>query len=284
VLGDPGARDVFMQAVQGCRPDQMLLPVSIGRVLPAVLGGAEAKRLTVVGIERDQEPDAIVWDVTVQDETGKVVESWQGLRLQVVRTGRDTGAWPDPLLGPYLERRAGDLLQGPVPRVVVEPHADSTERPLWTSRAVGRLLGHETTVRHRPDGKPEVAEGVEISLAHGAGLTLAVAGERLTCDVEPVASRSEQEWLGLLGENRYALAGLLSRESSEDISVAATRVWCAAECAQKAGRPVEEPLTLLNHGPDGWVVLRTGDARIATYVTTLRHRDGQAVFAVRGGS
>lgn len=283
VLGDPGARDVFMQAVQGCRPDQMLLPVSIGRMVPVGLGDADTKRLTAVGVERAREEDAIVWDVTVRDETGKIVETWEGLRLQVVRARRDTGPWPAPLLGPYLERRAGDTLNGPALRIVVEPQGDS-DRPQQTIVAVSRALGRETTVLHRPDGKPEVPGGEEVSVAHGAGLTLATVGEQVTCDVEPVVSRSDQDWRGLLGEDRYAFARLLVREHNEDLSLAATRVWCAAECVQKAGRPVEERLTLLEHESDGWVLFGAGDARVATYVTTVRRQEGQVVFAVRGGS
>ncbi|MBP2327914.1 enediyne polyketide synthase [Kibdelosporangium banguiense] len=272
LLGDPGARDVFMQAVQGCRPDQLLLPVRIDRVLPTGLGEADAKRLTVTGVERVRESDAIVWDVTVRDDAGKVIELWEGLRLQVIRS--HGGLWPVPLFGPYLERHVGDTL-----RIVVEPQGDA-DRPQQTNTVVSRVLGREITVRHRPDGKPEVPGGHEVSVAHGAGLTVAVAGEQATCDVEPIVSRSEQEWRALLGADRYALAQLLEREHHEDLAVAATRLWCASECVQKAGRPVEEPITLLKYEPSGWALFRAGDARVATYSSTAR----QVVFAVRGGS
>ncbi|MET0131953.1 MAG: type I polyketide synthase [Kibdelosporangium sp.] len=269
LLGDPGARDAVMQAVQACRPDQTLLPVRIGRIVPGELG-VTGGQLVAVGVERAREDNAIVWDVTVRDEAGHVVEIWEGLRLQVAGSGNSDEHWPDPLLAPYLERHAGALL-GTGIEAVVEPGAGRTET------ALRRLLGPDVVVRHRPDGKPEVSSGHPVSVAHAAGLTFVVTGDGVACDVEPAVRRSDEDWLGLLGRDRFALARLMSADHDEDLSVAATRVWCAVECAQKAGRPVEEPLTLTRFGPDGWAVFSTGAAQVATFVTRRR-----TVFAIRG--
>jgi enediyne polyketide synthase len=120
LLGDPGVRDAFMQAIQGSRPDQTLLPVGVERVLPGSLGSAP---LVVSGLERHREQDEVVWDLTARDESGTVVERWEGLRLRVVRTSTDP--LPAPLLGPYLERHLDELFGGAAPEVTVAPDAST---------------------------------------------------------------------------------------------------------------------------------------------------------------
>lgn len=114
LLGDPGVRDAFMQAIQGSRPDQTLLPVGVERVVPGTLG---TSRLVLAGLERLRERDEVVWDLTARDESGAVVERWEGLRLRVVATRDDP--LPPALLGPYLERRLDELRGGPAPEVAV---------------------------------------------------------------------------------------------------------------------------------------------------------------------
>jgi acyl-CoA thioesterase FadM len=53
------------------------------------------------------------------------------------------------------------------------------------------------------------------------------------CDIEPIAPRSEQQWTGLLGEHRLPALRELAA-AGDPLDEAATRIWCAIECAKKA--------------------------------------------------
>ncbi|QWF84066.1 type I polyketide synthase [Amycolatopsis sp. CA-230715] len=277
VLGSPGVRDAVMQAIQCCRPDQTLLPVGIERLRPGPLGSGSDRPLVLTGAERLRTAAEVVWDITVSDADGRVVEAWRGLRLRVVRTG-EPWPLPVPLLGPYLERHVEERT-GVSPRIALEPHPEDSDRPQWTSSAVGRLLGAPVVVSHRADGKPETPGGERISLAHGAGMTMAALDA--TCDVEPVVRRDAAVWRGLLGEYRYEVALRLARELGEDLSVAASRVWCAAECAQKAGHGPEEAFVIAESSVAGWAWFTAGTARIGTCSATVSPSGDAVVLAVR---
>jgi enediyne polyketide synthase len=133
-------------------------------------------------------------------------------------------------------------------------------------------------LRHRTDGRPEVDGGPRISIAHAGGLVLAVSRRgAVGCDLEPVVARPAADWRGLLGDERWALARLLSDEETAD--AAATRVWAAAEALVKAGAPAGAPLTLEAASDDGWLILRSGRYRVATAAPVLRGL-GRAAVAV----
>src|SRR5439155_6949605 len=125
---------------------------------------------------------------------------WQGLTLRAVRKKDGSGPWVPAMLSGYLERSLERVLGGNR-AVVVEPDPEpgaQADRQAQTELAAGRALGGPVTVRHRPDGKPEV-DSASISASHGAGVSLVVAGAgRLACDVETVANRSADDWAGLL--------------------------------------------------------------------------------------
>jgi enediyne polyketide synthase len=169
---------------------------------------------------------------------------------------------------------------------VVEPDPpqgarDTDARRRQTSLAVSRILGRPVVVRHRSDGKPEADDGTGVSASHGAGVTLAVAGpERVGCDAETVRDRTPEDWRGLLGEEQFSLAELIQRERSESLSTAATRVWGAVECLRKNGRAIAGPVTLARSGPGTWVLLRSGQAHIATFPTRLRDEPDPVVFTI----
>lgn len=89
---------------------------------------------------------------------------------------------------------------------------------------------HNRPVRRRPDGKPVIDGGPEVSAAHAAGMTLAVAAPEVAgCDLEPVADRPESVLRDLLGAERLTRARLVTREAGEPLDVAALRVWAGAE-------------------------------------------------------
>jgi enediyne polyketide synthase len=285
VLGDPGPRDAFMHAIQGCLPDVTLLPVGIERISP-VWSGCGTQRVDLYATERRQDGDTFVYDVDIRAPGGRLLERWSGLRLRAVRRGDGAGPWHPVLLGPYLERHLAGRLPAPV-RCVVEPDAspgsgNRDSRRRQTSLAVSRLLGHPATVLYRADGRPEVAGcDVAISASHGAGVTFAVAGgPRLAGDVEVARDRPERDWRALLGADLAALGAAIQRAAGDEPAVAATRVWGAVECVRKAGKALARPLTLEGTGPPGWVALRCGPASIATFATRLRGQPQTIVLTV----
>ncbi|NLU79176.1 SDR family NAD(P)-dependent oxidoreductase [Micromonospora sp. HNM0581] len=280
VLGDPGTRDAVMHALQCCVPDATLLPGAIERLYladPKLAGTLET--VTIHAVEQRRQGDTYHYDVDVCDSDGNLVERWIGLRLHAVRKQDGSGPWLPALVGPYLERRTGDFLTTEL-RCVVRPEGPDEDRRRQTSRAVSWALRAQTTVRYRPDGKPEIDGNVRISASHGAGVTFVVAGApAVGCDVELATTRSQEDWEGLIGADGVALATLVAREQQEDLSVSATRVWGAVECLRKNGHARAE-LVAEPTRPAGWVALRSGPARIATFATRLQDIGEPVVFAI----
>ncbi|PZG24357.1 erythronolide synthase [Micromonospora craterilacus] len=279
VLGDPGARDAFMHGIQVCVPDATLLPEGIDRIWSAGPKLSAAETVTMTAWEREQHGTGYVYDVVVRDGAGTVIEHWTGLRLRAVRPHTPSAGWPAVLLGPLLQRRLADVFTGDV-AVAAAPGGGPRDAGGLLSRAVGRPV----VVRHRPDGRPEVDLPCAVSVAHSASLHLAVAGDGpLACDVEPVTVRPADVRRGLIGRHG-PLAALLVAEVGDTPDLAATRVWCATECLQKAGR-TDGPLTLVPGAvPDGWVVLDSGGVRIATRVVTVADTAERVVVAVLAGT
>jgi enediyne polyketide synthase len=285
LLGNPGTRDAFMHGIQCCVPNATLLPAGVERLYPAD-PAERSDQVVLHAAERDRVGDTYTYDLDVCSADGKIIERWEGLRLQAVRKTDGRGPWIPALLGPYLERQLAEMLP-PAPRCVVEPDPPAcvggvASRRKQTEVAVSRMLERPAAVSHRGDGKPEVvAEETGVSASHGAGVTLAVVGpERVACDAEAVSDRTADDWRALLDAEQFALAELIQRERGEELSVAATRVWGAVECLRKTGRALAGPVTLANGGPVGWVLLHSGQAKIATFSARLRDEPDPVVFTI----
>jgi enediyne polyketide synthase len=263
VLGDPGARDAAIHAIQACIPHKTLLPTAVERVVSH--GLAADVPLVLAARERSRDGDEFVYDVELRTVDGRLRESWQGLTLRAVDRIAPPLSWPAALLGPHVERRLQELFPGAGVRVSLEREAPAPEGP-------------KAPRRHRPDGAPD-QEG--LSRSRSGGLTLEVTGVgRIGCDLQEVAERSEEVWLGLLGIERSRLAALIARERGERYGDAATRVWAAGESLVKAGVAHGAPLILEAGGEDGWLLLRSGDLRIGTLLAPVRELAGPAALAV----
>ncbi|MCO5998076.1 polyketide synthase family protein [Actinoallomurus rhizosphaericola] len=277
LLADPGPRDAFMHAIQACVPDATLLPDRVERLVPAT--GLWPDRIFLDARERSHDGDSYLYDLTVYDEAGRVVEEWQGLRLRALR--RHGPPAIAALIGPYLQRRLPEGVG-----VAVEPEGHD-ERAEATRRAVSRAVGADVFVRHRPDGRPEIelqvgsGHGPEISASHGPGFVLAVAGNGpLGCDAEEAVDRP---WPQLLKAGRITLAERAAAELGEPLAVAATRVWAATECQVKAGGSPTDPLSLIGSTEPGSLTFASGRARIVTIATALSGTEPPVVFAVLTG-
>jgi enediyne polyketide synthase len=254
VLGDPGARDAAIHAIQACIPHRRILPTGVERV---VIHLAEAGTRFARARERKREGSDFIYDLEVTDASGEVIEHWLGLHLRAVAEMPALEAWPEALLAPYLERRLEELVEGAQVSIALERRASSDV-------LMQQASGGPVNIWRRPDGKP-VTDGGDVSASHSHDLTLAVAsGAGTACDLEMVISRSAAEWRNLLGGERIKLAERVSREGSEGMDTAATRLWAATECQKKAGLPIGAPLTLESNTTDGWALFRSGTLVLAT--------------------
>ncbi|HJP77491.1 MAG TPA: type I polyketide synthase [Pseudonocardiaceae bacterium] len=284
LLADPGTRDAMMHAIQCCVPDATLLPQGIERLYLAEPADQAGDYVVLDARERSQDGDSYLYDLDVRDQDGRVVERWEGLSLRAVRKRDGEGPWVPTMLGSYLERSLERVLGGSravvlEPDPVDEPVGDTTQRRARTALAASRAVNRPIQVRYRPDGKPET-DDIEISASHSAQLTLVVAGDgQLTCDLETVVERTEEDWAGLLGEDLLAVAELLAADTGEDRAVANTRVWSAMECVRKTGA-MTQSMTVRRIDRDGWALLANGEHRIATWTTTIDGKPDPVVFAV----
>ena len=279
VLGDPGARDAAIHALQACIPQATILPIGVEKL--TIRSAHPSGPRFVQARERAHIGNRFIYDLAVTDADGLVLERWDGLELQAVDRRQTEQPWAALLLGPYLERRIEALIPTVELDVVLEQDA-MVERRLRCDRALKKALNAPVAIHRRPDGKPEVADGCRaLSAAHADDLTLAVAGSGpLGCDLEPVAARSPQLWRDLLGAERFALAAAIAKTPGETDNSAATRVWAASECLKKAGALETAPLVLDAATDDSWVMLTSGSMQIATVAVAVKAREQPLVLAV----
>ena len=270
VLGDPGARDAAIHAVQACVPQLTLLPVGVDSVKGNLHG--QVGELFVRAQERERFANGFVYDVELTDTEGRVRERWERLRLRAISGTDFKGPWPQGLLTPYVERSLLALVPDANVSVAFESDPDQTlARSDRSTRAIETALGVSGIIR-RADGKPEARDGRNVSASHCGDLTMAVAAtSAVGCDLELVMPRPTETWCDMLGVERFKLAEILSRETQETLDVAATRVWTAVECLKKVGAGMTAPLGFTSAASNGWILLVSGELKIASGVV---RRDG----------
>ncbi len=264
LLGDAGVRDAAIHSIQGCIPHRTLLPVGIEAI--RFIAPPPAGHLFVHAQERWHEGALYLYDLELRDEHGHLYERWDGLLVRAVERNRHQGPWHPVLLGPYAERRLGELFPGTDVSVTIAQGGD-LERPERTDRALHEVLGTVRTIFRRGDGRPEMEGEMNLSAAHAGESTLAVVSSSVIgCDLEPVTARTPELWCDLLGSERFALAEFLAGQSGEGLDTSATRVWAAAESLKKSGAMLTTPLVLRSSEPDGWMVLGSASLLIGTFV------------------
>ena len=285
VLGDPGARDAAIHAVQACVPQVALLPVGVERITGSLSG--QVGGLFVRAQEIEHFANGFVYDVELTDAEGRVRERWERLHLRAISGTDFKGPWPEGLLTPYIERCLLELVPGAGVSVAFErdktPDQASARRERST-RAIERALGACGIIR-RADGKPEACDGRDVSASHCGGLTMAVAGRSpVGCDLELVMPRPPGIWRDILGVERFTLAEVISRETQETLDMAATRVWTSIECLKKAGAGMAAPLVFAGAAPNGWILLASGELKIASCVIKRKgEKEDLAIALLTGG-
>jgi enediyne polyketide synthase len=280
VLGDPGARDAVIHAIQACIPHATVLPIGVDRLEPGRLSPGAS--WFVDARERLRSGNEFVYDVDVLDAEGVVHERWEGLRLRIVGERAAGEPWPPALLGPYLERRLSELVPGASFAVEVERSAAPGRGS--SDGAIRRIMGRNSEISRTAQGAPDAPRGTKVSAAHRDSLIMAVAGPGpIACDLETVCRQSRSTWRDLLGDDRLGAADQLVRELGDDFDRASTRVWVAIECLKKAGLAVDSPLVYESAERD-WGLLRSGSLVIATVCVTVRDLPMPVVLRVLSSS
>ncbi|TDQ00321.1 type I polyketide synthase [Labedaea rhizosphaerae] len=279
LLGDPGMRDALMHGNQVCVPHATLLPLGVDRIHPYTELPEGSALVRFCATERSHDGDTYVYDVVVRTPDGTIVERWEGLRLRAVRKQGGRQQWHPALLGPYVERRIGELL-ATTAAVGVIPDTAGALRRANTRSSVRGLLGRDIEIHYRPDGRPELDSGQRLAVSHAAGVTMCVVDDATTgCDLEVVTKRPAEQWRGLLGAHAALLSPVMA-QAGGSIDEAGTRIWSAVESLRKAGLPIRTPLTLLSATVDSWTVFGCGRGRVATLLTGLAGLPDPVVVAV----
>ena len=76
------------------------------------------------------------------------------------------------------------------------------------------------------------------------------------------------------------MAGPIAGRKDEDRDTAATRVWAAGECLEKAGAGADVPLVLGETTEGDWVLLASGPLTVATWVASAGDDGRKLAMAV----
>ena len=268
VLGDPGAKDAVIHALQACIPHATLIPVGVAKI--RLYAQPNLDYYWVFAKEQSRQGNMFIYDLQIINSDGTVLEQWEGLQLQVIQPLTPPTACQSALFAPYIERRLQELLPLTDLQILIQQDATAS-REARREQALTTVFGHPVSLDHRPDGKPELKTNQSISVSHTQDLTLiALSSTLVSCDLETVTSASVATWQGLLGQEKYALAELLRHETKESLDMVGTRLWTALECLKKAGLAYDVPLILNTVFSDGWVILQGGENAIATWVTSVQ--------------
>lgn len=96
ILGDPGARDAAIHAIQACIPQATIIPTAVDQII--LHKKAKTGPQFVYARERIHEGDTFIYDMQRLDAQGNVLETWEGLRLHRVGQHNAHLSWPETLL------------------------------------------------------------------------------------------------------------------------------------------------------------------------------------------
>lgn len=273
LLGDPGVRDAAIHAIQACIPHRTVVPTRVDEIRAFV--NLDASEVIVQAMERSSGGGTFVYDLDLLDTGGRVLEQWRGLTLRQVASETLTSVRAVGLIGPYLERRLGEI--APQAGIKIAFRADSSE----TASMLKPL-----TVTYRPDGKPEAYTNGDrkretfVSAARSGRFRVTVSGNSAVgCDLEPVVPHGDQEWRDLLGPEHFAYWRHLTHQSSEPAEIG-TRLWSVHESLSKLGICLPPLLRVSAELSDGWIEFAAQDRRIQTCVITPDGAPNPFVFAV----
>ena len=264
ILGNPFARDVLLQTVQLCNTDRLLLPIKIQKIIIFKTGfnHAELSSKTKI-ISRDNDGGLVDSDVILTDGSF-VTEALIGYQTKMVGNSLKANFTIADLLDPAkydLEilskqmKEFADSNKIELPSfglkyidglIKLDKDSRHKKEEIIFKQALDNLLGQNakksTDSSHKitwnKDGKPQVQAAKNskesfVSLTHDDKICLVTAGFfDQGCDVEPIRSRSSEEWKILL-LNHINIWQKLAEIIDENVS--GTLVWSVLESIKKSG-------------------------------------------------
>jgi hypothetical protein len=226
-----------------------------------------------------------VWDVEALDAAGQPLVTWRGLRLADDGPLPRTGDWPPTLFAAYAEWVTADLGLHPDLRIGVQRVAQDVAARGPARQGAGAPPG---ALIPRPARPADDAPGAGMT-APGQG---ALAGYELSvwapgpaacawaaADPEPGAQPP-----GTAGPDLAGLQDDMRSRLAEPPAVLAARLRAVAGCLAAARTRATSIEVAPAGAPDGWVLLRAGQALIACIVTGLSDVAGPVAIAVMTGS
>ncbi|MCF6252818.1 MAG: SDR family NAD(P)-dependent oxidoreductase [Methylococcaceae bacterium] len=302
LLGDAFYRDVLLQSVQLPATPNIVLPISIGKI--EFYGNIKQRsgQMLVKASLKQQDGKDYVWDVTVTNSSGYVIERLIDYR---VRTVNDPNSKDNPsiddlikqkksvvqplkkqlansvasLMGEYASEMIAVSIENcdDIARLSLQKRRE-LEEPM-VSRALCQLKHtfFDTDIKielaRTSNGKPIISTAlyrdIDVSISHDKDLCMVVVGtDAQGCDIEPVEKRSLQTWKDLLGSRRLHLIDKLLKIDS-CLEYSATRIWVASEAAAKALGHWDFTLGIESVNDQRIVFEILGDALAHQVITTL---------------
>lgn len=232
-LGDAGARDALLHALQACMPHEVVLPVSVESIRWGVLDAAQAYEIRARQTARIE--DGYVFDAELRGSDGQVVESWSGILFQRAPSLTHQAAQrplPVELLAPLVERLAADHLIEDCLRAGTAQGG----REQGASRAALKAAAGDTSQFTRDSDGRWRCPGLAASTSHSGDITLAaISAQRdVAIDLETDVPREPGLWAAMLGAQRMAFAAQL-QGASTDLQPACSMTWCISETLSKLG-------------------------------------------------
>jgi enediyne polyketide synthase len=269
LIGDPGARDAALHAIQACIPHKIVIPISVEEIDIGVLDHCQSYRMFATEIADNG--DELVYDLTIFDRDGQPIERWRRITLRVMGEPPNLQLNSPPLMAPFFERRVAASMPQAELKVSIAPTTNEQKKRTAT-----------VAPDHRPDGKPDPLTDTSFqSSAYSGDWKLTVNSViPVGCDLQSVSRKNAGDWELMLGKEGFRLASVIARIVREQLDVAATRVWTARESMKKAGLAASAPLIVDPDSSAQWVVFNSGDSAIFSSVIDSTAAEAAICIAV----
>lgn len=290
--GDPFFRDTLLQSPQMLLTDVIALPIEVKR-WEMQLSQMKQGVYTVVTDLVQRSDDLIVGEVAVLDTMGGIIEQLHGYAAKVIEKVAHPPMISD-IAAPdgWDESHANSMLQhfcriikATPPVLSLKHHSGlhtmekeerhALERVLFgkACHALGsgrNELPETISIVWSDTGKPFVQDfpALGLSCSHDERVMLCAVGKAgQGCDIEPIVSRSLEEWRALLGTARVELLDVVAG-IDKSVDSAGSRIWCALEALRKA---TDMKLSELHYAEmiENCMVFKSGNKSILTFPIKL---------------
>ncbi len=261
LLGDPYFRDVLLQSVQLTIPQDICLPVQIGKIEFFQNSSPDASERLVTVLLLKREGREYISEVFTTDIQGYILERLTGYRLRILEE-HPTNPTAAELANPEtrdrqqlkqilnttfqefgLNQPAVALGYAPNLQAQSKEQRRQQEHPIVAQALKVKLgLMPEAEIKFGiqtlDSGKPELTgasvAGLNLSLSHCDRYCLCVVSETPQgCDIESINHRTEDDWIALLSAKRSRIVDELVNKG-DTLDRAGTRIWSALEAVRKA--------------------------------------------------